>query len=131
MFHAAQIRIARPTSNLKAITRFYHEGLGMEILGTFQGHRGYDGVMLGMPDKSVHLEFTSQEGQNQSDLPTPTKEHLLVLYFNQSDVYQNAVSGLLQMGCIPVAAENPYWTGKSETFEDPDGWRVVLFDGLF
>ncbi|WP_425293855.1 hypothetical protein [Microvirga pakistanensis] len=22
--------------------------------------------------------------------------------------------------------ENPYWLGQSVTFEDPDGWRVVL-----
>jgi hypothetical protein len=29
----------------------------------------------------------------------------------------------------PVEPENPYWTGTSHTFEDPDGWRVVLYYG--
>jgi hypothetical protein len=28
-----------------------------------------------------------------------------------------------------IEPENPYWNGKSQTFEDPDGWRVVLYDG--
>jgi hypothetical protein len=30
------------------------------------------------------------------------------------------------LGYSPVEPENPYWSGKSVTFEDPDGWRVVL-----
>jgi hypothetical protein len=27
---------------------------------------------------------------------------------------------------VRVAPENPYWNGRGPTFEDPDGWRVVL-----
>ena len=30
------------------------------------------------------------------------------------------------MGILPVEPENPYWKDKSETYEDPDGWRVIL-----
>jgi hypothetical protein len=30
------------------------------------------------------------------------------------------------LGHRPVEPENPYWRDKSVTFEDPDGWRVVL-----
>jgi hypothetical protein len=29
-------------------------------------------------------------------------------------------------GYEPVEPENPYWAEKGLTFEDPDGWRVVL-----
>jgi len=47
---AVQFRIARPTNRLSEIVEFYTKGLGMEIIGSFSGHAGYDGVMLGMPD---------------------------------------------------------------------------------
>ena len=36
---------------------------------------------------------------------------------------------LQEQGHTAIEAENPYWKGKSQTFEDPDGWRVVLYDG--
>lgn len=54
-----QFRVARPTNNLAEIVKFYHEGLGLEILGRFEDHSGYDGVMLGLPDKIHHLELPS------------------------------------------------------------------------
>ena len=30
------------------------------------------------------------------------------------------------LGCEPVEAFNPYWDKRGRTFEDPDGYRVVL-----
>jgi hypothetical protein len=32
------------------------------------------------------------------------------------------------MGYFAVVAENPYWKERGVTFEDPDGWRVVLMN---
>ena len=55
---AVQFRIARPTNRLSEIVEFYTKGLGMEIIGSFYGHAGYDGVMLGMTDSKYHVEFT-------------------------------------------------------------------------
>ena len=31
-------------------------------------------------------------------------------------------------GYAPVAPENPYWIEHGVTFEDPDGWRLVLMN---
>jgi hypothetical protein len=31
-------------------------------------------------------------------------------------------------GHQPVAPENPYWAERGLTFEDPDGWRIVLMN---
>ncbi|KYP15987.1 VOC family protein [Flavihumibacter sp. CACIAM 22H1] len=126
---AVQFRIARPTNQLAQITRFYTEGLGLKVIGQFSGHDGYDGVMIGLPDSHHHLEFTQYI--NETALPAPTKEHLLVLYFDNSDNFNEASSRLQQMGCLPVKPENPYWEDKSETYEDPDKWRIVLFNGTF
>lgn len=126
---AVQFRIARPTNNLSKVISFYHEGLGLEILGKFENHLGYDGVMLGLPDKTHHLEFTQKT--NKSPLPAPTKENLLVFYYDSPAAYTEANDRLQKMGMIPVEPENPYWKDKSETYEDPDQWRVVLFNGVY
>lgn len=33
-------------------------------------------------------------------------------------------------GYSPAAPENPYWAERGVTFEDPDGWRVVLMNTM-
>lgn len=126
---AVQFRIARPTNNLTEVVKFYQETLGLEVLGKFEDHLGYDGVMLGMPDKTYHLEFTQHV--DKTLLPKPTKENLLVFYYDNPDEYKKANERIQRTGILPVEPENPYWKGKSETYEDPDGWRVILFNGVY
>ena len=40
--------------------------------------------------------------------------------------WRAAVERLERAGHKPVAAVNPYWERQGRTFEDPDGYRVVL-----
>lgn len=40
--------------------------------------------------------------------------------------WQAAVTRFKRAGCEPVPAFNPYWDRLGLTFEDPDGYRVVL-----
>ncbi|MFN8373015.1 MAG: VOC family protein [Anaerolineae bacterium] len=118
------MRVARPTDKLAEVVRFYHEGLGLPIIASFQGHAGYDGVMLGLPGRAFHLEFTQHA--HGSPCPAPTADNLLVLYIpNQADIDAIAAR-LAALGYLPVPPENPYWEGRSLTIADPDGWRVVL-----
>ncbi|ADQ17877.1 Glyoxalase/bleomycin resistance protein/dioxygenase [Leadbetterella byssophila DSM 17132] len=124
-----QVRIARPTNQLAEIKHFYGTVLGLPIIGSFEGHEGYDGLMFGLPNKRFHLEFTSQTPK--PELPAPTKENLTVLYYPNEKEYTKALNRILSYGYHPVEPENPYWLNKSQTFEDPDGWRVVLFRGKF
>jgi len=126
---AVQFRIARPTNNLKAVVAFYKEALGLKELGSFSGHDGYDGVMLGLPGEQYHLEFTQHN--SQTALPEPTRENLLVFYFDTPEKYHQAVQRMTDFGLRSVPPENPYWNGKSETYEDPDKWRVILFNGIY
>ncbi|MDP3466815.1 MAG: VOC family protein [Daejeonella sp.] len=126
---AVQLRVARPTNNLEAVIRFYTEGLGFEVIGSFTGHEGYDGAMLGMPGSSYHLEFTQHI--NKASLPNPSNENLLVFYYDDHNKYIRAVERFVNLNVLPVPPENPYWIGKSQTFEDPDNWRIVLFDGIY
>lgn len=120
----AQVRIARPTRQLDAVTRFYRDGLGLAVIGSFAGHAGYDGVMFGLPGSSHHLEFTQHHGDSPCGIPAP--DNLLVLYVLDAGQRQDLYQRLVAVGAREVAPENPYWLDKSRTFEDPDGWRVVI-----
>jgi catechol 2,3-dioxygenase-like lactoylglutathione lyase family enzyme len=126
---ALQLRVARPTNNLAELVRFYADGLGFKIIGSFTGHEGYDGIMLGIPGSTYHLEFTRHI--NNAPLPKPSNENLLVFYYDDHEKYINAIKRLMNLNILPVEPENPYWIGKSQTFEDPDNWRIVLFDGIY
>jgi catechol 2,3-dioxygenase-like lactoylglutathione lyase family enzyme len=122
-----QIRIARPTDKLDQVVAFYNGGLGFPILFQFENHAGYSGVMLGMPTDQVHLEFTRADAG--SPCPAPTKDNLLVLYLTDDEAHAELVQRMKNHGHGPVAPENPYWKNDSLTFEDPDGWRVVIYRG--
>lgn len=124
----AQVRIARPTNKLAEVVRFYRDGLGLSTIGDFRGHDGYDGVMLALPGRRDHLEFTSsiQNGRCEA----PTRDNLLAFYIPNHEDIAATRARLATLGYEPVEAENPYWQRHGAlTFEDPDGWRVVLFPG--
>jgi catechol 2,3-dioxygenase-like lactoylglutathione lyase family enzyme len=121
-----QVRVARPTDRLDAVIRFYRDGLGLREVGSFTGHAGYAGVMLGLPGHSYHLEFTQHD--EGSPGPAPTKDNLLVLYIPDRAANDQLVERLGALGYSPVPPENPYWEKQGVTFEDPDGWRVVLMN---
>jgi hypothetical protein len=56
----------------------------------------------------------------------PTPEHLLVCYLPDRAEWEQSLARLRAYGCNPVASHNPYWDRRGLTFEDPDGYRVVL-----
>lgn len=120
----AHMRVARPTDDLDAVTRFYHDGLGFEILASFSGHDGFDGVMLGHRGQGYHLEFTHKPGQAAEH--APSMEHLLVFYLPARAEWEAAVTRMRTHGYASVPSFNPYWDVHGLTFEDPDGYRVVL-----
>lgn len=120
----AHLRIARPTDNLAAIISFYRDGLGFEVIGSFADHDGFDGVMLGHKGLAYHLEFTQQRGHQVGR--APTRKNLLVFYLPESSAWQRAVARMIAGGYQPVAAYNPYWDVRGKTFEDADGYRIVL-----
>jgi catechol 2,3-dioxygenase-like lactoylglutathione lyase family enzyme len=123
----AQVRIARPTARLREVVSFYRDGLGLKEIGSFTGHAGYSGVMLGLPGHTYHLEFTEHEEQ-QTPCRAPSKDNLLVFYIPDPKAINQLATRLKSLGHEPVPPENPYWNKKGLTFEDPEGWRVVLMN---
>lgn len=118
------LRVARPSDDLSALLRFYRDGLGLELLCSFESHDGFDGIMLGHPNAPYHLEFTQAHGHTAGKAPTP--DNLLVFYVPEPAEWQAAVDRMQHAGFAPVASFNPYWDRMGLTFEDPDGYRVVL-----
>ena len=118
------LRVARATDRLEEVVRFYVEGLGLDKLGSFEDHEGFDGVMVGTPGAPYHLEFTRQRGHVVGN--APTKENLLVFYLPDKGEWRSAVDRMEAAGYQSVPSLNPYWDRHGRTFADPDGYRVVL-----
>ncbi|CAK7266516.1 hypothetical protein SEPCBS57363_002128 [Sporothrix epigloea] len=112
-FDSAHLRIARSTNNIDALLPFYIEGLGMSVRERFGAHEG-----------PYHLEFTSKRGHDAGR--APTQDDLLVFYLPNEQEHDAATMGMIKADFPPVRAFNPYWDRFGVTFEDPDGYRVVL-----
>ena len=118
------MRVARPTDGLAAIVDMYVRGLGLAILAQFTDHDGFDGAILGHPGAPYHIEFTSQRGHRVGT--APTKDHLLVFYVPDRSEWEAGIDRMVEAGFRPVPSYNPYWDAHGRTFEDLDGYRVVL-----
>lgn len=123
------LRIARPTDDIDALLPFYCEGLGLTVLHRFENHDGFDGVMLGARSPPYHFEFTRAEGHVAGR--APTQDHLVVFYLPDESAWRAAVNRMKSAGFDPVAAFNPFWDLRGMTFEDPDGYRVVIQNGAW
>ena len=121
---ATALRVARPTDHLDEVVRFYTKGVGLERLGAFEDHEGFDGVMLGIPGASYHFEFTRKRGHVAGR--APTEDNLLVFYFPDKGQWKEAVDRMIAAEYEPVPSFNPYWQRDGRTFQDPDGYRVVF-----
>lgn len=118
-------RVARPTDNLPEVLKFYRDGFGLEVLSSFN-HKGFEGVILGFGHKSspYHLEFTHQPSHKVGK--APTQDNLLVFYIPDVAEWTSAVERMQKHGYKPVKSYNPWWDDGGKTFEDVDGYRVVL-----
>jgi YycE-like protein len=84
--------------------------------------------MLGPPDAPYHLEFTRAHAHLVSR--APTADNLLAFYLPDDREWNDAVARMKKSGYEPVPSFNPYWDQHGLTFEDPDGYRVVLQHAL-
>ena len=117
---AMRLRVARHTERLDELVAFYRDGVGLTEIGGFRDHAGYDGVFLEVPGTGAHLELTAGGGHGA---PTPHPESMLVLYLGDEEAVRTVAA---RLGAEPVAPANPYWADHATTFEDPDGFPIVL-----
>ncbi|MBN3833887.1 VOC family protein [Burkholderia sp. Ac-20344] len=101
----AHLRIARPVSNLARTERMYRDGL------------------------DYHFEFT--HCPDHPIAPSPTPEDLIVFYLPDRPEWEAACARATAHGFMPVTSFNPYWEISGQTFEDADGYRIVLQNGTW
>jgi catechol 2,3-dioxygenase-like lactoylglutathione lyase family enzyme len=117
------VRFARHTNNLEAIKSFYIGILGLELLGSFENHNGYDGVFIGIPNTDWHLEFTKS---NEKIAFNFNEDDILVFYPNTKIEFNILITNLLQHNISSITSKNPYWNINGQMYLDPDGYRVVI-----
>jgi prolyl oligopeptidase len=118
------MRVARPTDNLDEISKMYQLGLGLNVLGQFENHDGFDGLILGHSKYPYHLEFTHHRGTKVGG--APTSDNLMIFFIEDVNEWKKACGKMAYAGFIVVPSYNPYWDIVGKTFEDIDGYRIVL-----
>ncbi|HET8871990.1 MAG TPA: VOC family protein [Aquabacterium sp.] len=121
---SAHLRIARPVTDLDRTVLMYQKGLGFKQIGSFQNHAGFDGVMLGDPAGPFHFEFTFC--RHHPVRPVSTPEDLLVFYVPDEKGWLARCHAMREAGFKEVDSFNPYWAQLGRTFEDRDGYRIVI-----
>lgn len=124
MMEVWTLRVARPTNRLKEIAEMYREGLGFATIGQFVDHDGFDGIILGRRGEPYHLEFTTKRDHPMGGAPSP--DNLLVFYIPHAQQWNTGCARMAAAGFRVVPSFNPYWDVAGRTFEDLDGYRVVL-----
>lgn len=116
-------RLARHTNNLPQVIQFYTEVIGLERLGGFEDHEGYDGVFLGHQMIDWHLEFnTSKHNKCRKQDP----DDMVVFYFYSKFEIDEILRHASRYGIQPITARNPYWKHNGVMIVDPDGNHTML-----
>lgn len=118
------LRVARPVTDLQRATDMYCRGLTLRVLASFRDHDGFDGIMIGSPHAGYHFEFT--RSRQHPIAPSPTPEDLLVFYYPSETRWALACEHMKTAGFEVVGSFNPYWNARGRTYQDADGYRIVL-----
>ncbi len=116
-------RFARHTNNLEQLKSFYIDILGLELLGGFENHNGYDGVFIGKPNKNWHLEFTKSDEIVTFNFG---EEDILIFYPNTKLEFELIHENLIANKIEFIQAKNNYWNDNGKMILDPDGYRIVI-----
>ena len=65
--------IARPVGDLGKTKTMYCAGLEISVIGCFENHDGFDGVMFGQSHSNYHVEFTSCRNHFIHPSPRPRR----------------------------------------------------------
>lgn len=120
----AKLRIARASNDIQRISKMYCEGLGLRILGSFEDHSGFDGIMLGSEEVDYHFEFTHEHMKMAP--PSNSPEQLIVFYIGSISQTEVLREQMINAGFKVVKSCNPYWDQHGYTLEDFETYRIVL-----
>jgi hypothetical protein len=55
-----------------------------------------------------------------------TKEILVIIYISDFEEWKKQCGRMLDAGFLVIPSKNPYWDVEGRTFEDIDGYRIVI-----
>lgn len=120
-------RFARHTNNLEKIKSFYIDILGLELIGGFENHNGYDGIFIGKPNENWHLEFTKSKKIITFNF---NDDDILVFYPSSKLEFELIIKKLETHKIEFIEAKNPYWNDPEisggKMIHDPDGYKIVI-----
>lgn len=116
-------RYARHSRDIGKLKLFYTRILGLELVGSFEGHNGINWVILGEKGGSWHLEFTESE---YAPVHTFDEEDNLVFYPEDRQKYDQVLERIHQENIPIVTPRNSYWEEHGLMILDPDRFRVVV-----
>lgn len=119
------LRVARHTDHLELVVKFYTEVMGLDIIGDFKNHEGYDGVFLGKESLDWHLEFTTSD---EKAVHQPDADDLLVFYPQTREEYDRLIERITAHNVPRAQAKNPYWNLHGVLILGPDGFGIVISD---
>lgn len=118
-----KFRRAFHTNRLTEQIEFYTTVIGLEIIGEFKNHAGYDGVFLGKPRLDWELEFTQSEHDPKHNYDD---DDLLVFYPESVDEF-NAILHVINSTKTPIfKPKNPYWIQNGIYIKDPDDFGIII-----
>lgn len=118
-----KFRYARHSDDIKPLIEFYTKVIGLDVLGDFDNHSGYNGVFLGVKGLDWHLEFTESIEKVEH---SPDKDDLIVLYFDSIEEIDRIIARAERFGVNTLISKNPYWQSNGFEMMDPDSYGVVL-----
>lgn len=118
-----KFRLARHTNRLKQLVDFYVNIIGLDFLGEFKNHSGYDGVFIGKKNLGWHLEFTQSIELLDHKFD---EDDILVFYPETEFEYNNILDKITNNKVIISIAKNPYLQVNRIKIIDPYGHCVVI-----
>lgn len=116
-------RYARHTNDLQEIEKFYTDIVGLEKLGSFENHDNYDGIFLGHPNSSWHLEFTTSNEQPKSKFD---EDDMLVFYVSSEAKLKRIKNTLIKKNIPLEIPKNSYWVVNGIMIAGPDNFKVIF-----
>ena len=100
-----KLRVARHTNDLEKIKVFYLSILEFELLGSFNNHDLYDGILIGNSNLDWHFEFTQSNENAEHHFD---EDDILVLYPETRKEYNSMINKILYSNTSIITSKNPY-----------------------
>lgn len=88
--------VARSVRDLNHNEILYSQGLGLQVLGQLQDHKGFNSGMLDQPQAHYHYGFT--QCHHHPVMPAPTTKDLLVFYESDATAWADRCEAMCAAG---------------------------------